>query len=132
MATRKKGKDKDKLLILATIIIVSLIIVFSWAFFSVFDSEELTKSTIAVIPIYGPLTVYGQSGGLLGGGTAGVEDTIELIEEVEKDSTVKAIIFEINSPGGTVVASKELADAIKATNKPTVAWLREVAASGGY
>lgn len=45
---------------------------------------------------------------------------------------VKAIIFEINSPGGAVVASKEIADAIKKCKIPTVAWIRDVGASGAY
>ena len=45
---------------------------------------------------------------------------------------IKAIIFEINSPGGSAVASEEIANAIKRTNKTTVAWIREVGASGGY
>ena len=131
MATKKR-KDRDKLLVLGAIIFVIIIMAASWIIFSAYDSEDLTKPTIAVIPITGQLTVYGQDGGLLGGGTIGVEDTIEIIKEVEKDPTVKAIIFEINSPGGTVVASEELAAAVKATEKPTVAWMREVAASGGY
>ena len=45
---------------------------------------------------------------------------------------VKAIIFEINSPGGTVVGSRDISAEIEACSKPTVAWLREVAASGAY
>jgi len=38
----------------------------------------------------------------------------------------------INSPGGTVVASKEIADAVKKVDKPVVALIREVGASGAY
>ena len=40
--------------------------------------------------------------------------------------------MEINSPGGSAVASEEIANAVKKTNKTTVAWIREVGASGGY
>ncbi len=54
------------------------------------------------------------------------------IEKAERDSSVKAIVFEINSPGGTIVASEAISQAIKDAKKPTVAWLGETAASGGY
>lgn len=45
---------------------------------------------------------------------------------------VKAIIFEINSPGGAVLPSKEIADAIATCEAHTVAWVRDLAASGAY
>jgi len=45
---------------------------------------------------------------------------------------LKALILEINSPGGAVVASKEIADAVKAAKPATVAWIRDVGASGAY
>ena len=40
--------------------------------------------------------------------------------------------MEINSPGGSAVASEEIANAVKKTNKTTVAWIREAGASGAY
>ena len=45
---------------------------------------------------------------------------------------VRALIFEINSPGGSVLPSKEIADCVKALKTPTVAWVRDLAASGAY
>jgi protease IV len=48
------------------------------------------------------------------------------------DHGVRALLFEINSPGGSVLPSKEIADAVKALKIPTVAWVRDMAASGGY
>lgn len=49
-----------------------------------------------------------------------------------QDHGVRALIFEINSPGGSVLPSKEVADCIKSLRTPTVAWVRDLAASGGY
>jgi protease IV len=49
-----------------------------------------------------------------------------------ENHNVRALMFEINSPGGSVLPSKEIADAIKALKIPTVAWVRDMAASGGY
>ncbi|MBS3105964.1 signal peptide peptidase SppA [Candidatus Woesearchaeota archaeon] len=59
-------------------------------------------------------------------------DAVELIEKADKNPNIKAIILEINSPGGSAVASEEIANAVRKTNKTTVAWIREVGASGGY
>lgn len=130
---KKKKKDKDKLLIFAIITVAAVALVISFIFIPEMDNgSDVIKPKIAIIPIQGAITVYGQSGGLLGSDTLGAQDITKLIKKADDDISVKAIILEINSPGGTVVASKEIADAVKATEKPTVAWMREVAASGGY
>jgi len=86
---------------------------------------------VAVIEVYGKISMSGVSNPL---GETDVEPRRirKMIEKAEKDRSVKAIVFDINSPGGSVVASEEIADAIKEVEKPTVAWLGEVAASGGY
>jgi protease IV len=45
---------------------------------------------------------------------------------------IRALVFEMNSPGGSVVPSKEIADCVSALKIPTVAWVRDLAASGAY
>ncbi len=57
-----------------------------------------------------------------------------ILEEVRADSTVKAVVLRVNSPGGSVVASEKIRaelDAIQAV-KPLVASYGDYAASGGY
>jgi protease-4 len=56
------------------------------------------------------------------------------LERIASDDTIEALILEIDSPGGTVVGSEILYDEIRrvAADKPVVAVLRTVAASGGY
>ena len=57
------------------------------------------------------------------------------IEEAINDASIKAIIIEINSPGGSAVASSEIVEAIKKArenNKFVVALIREQATSGAY
>ena len=63
---------------------------------------------------------------------ASSQDIVELVEEADENPAIKAIIFEINSPGGSPVASEEIADAILKTNKTTVAWIRDIGTSGAY
>ena len=50
----------------------------------------------------------------------------------EKREAIKEMVFEINSPGGTPFASKEIATCIENMDKPAIAWVREHAASGAY
>ena len=54
------------------------------------------------------------------------------IQEANEKPNIKAILIEINSPGGSVVASRSVAEAVKQSEKPTVCWLRDVATSGAY
>lgn len=60
------------------------------------------------------------------------EDIIKQIEEANRRPDVKAIVLYIDSPGGEVIASREIYEAAKASKKPVVAYLRNVAASGAY
>lgn len=58
------------------------------------------------------------------------------IDHAENDSNVKAIILRIDSPGGEVGASDQIHYYIsrfkQRTNKPVLAFMQSVAASGGY
>lgn len=56
------------------------------------------------------------------------------LKDVLKDDRVKALIVDINSPGGTVVGSEELFRELRAiaAKKPVVAVMGTLAASGGY
>ena len=61
-------------------------------------------------------------------------DIIEQLNNLDDDENVKGLITVINSPGGTYVGSKEIHESIKNLSKkiPTVAYMREMATSGGY
>ena len=61
-------------------------------------------------------------------------DILEQLKDLDNDQNVKGLITIINSPGGTYVGSKEIHESIKILSKkiPTVAYMREMATSGGY
>jgi len=67
--------------------------------------------------------------------TAELADKIlEKLVTAETEKKYVGVMLEVNSPGGSVVASQEIYDmveALKAT-KPVVVYMREVAASGAY
>lgn len=58
----------------------------------------------------------------------------EILAKIAADDDVKALIVWIDSPGGTVVGSEVLFEAIRrvAEHKPVVAQMNAMAASGGY
>lgn len=87
------------------------------------------EADIAIISLEGEI-VDGKGGpGQIGGSSAS-----ELVRQARKDSTIKAIVLRVNSPGGSALASDliwrevELAKAVK----PVVVSMGDVAASGGY
>ena len=57
-----------------------------------------------------------------------------VIADVRKDSTIKAVVFRVNSPGGSVFASDQIKHEIDLLlkDKPVVASYGNYAASGGY
>lgn len=61
-------------------------------------------------------------------------DRLQTLEDAMDDSSVKALIVYINSPGGTVVGGENLHYALKtfAARKPVVAVMGDLATSAGY
>lgn len=49
-----------------------------------------------------------------------------------KSPAVKAIVLRVDSPGGTVAASQEMAEYVKRAEKPVVVSVGDLCASGGY
>jgi protease-4 len=93
-------------------------------------------SQIALIEGAGEINEGSAGGGLFGGETvmAG-DDVARAIRQASKDSSVKAILLRVDSPGGSVTASDQILDAVKkAQGKgiPVVVSMGAVAASGGY
>lgn len=81
---------------------------------------KLSQNHIARINISGLIT--------------GDEDTLQLVRDVAKAELAKALIVRIDSPGGTTSGSEALFEELRkvAKDKPVVAVMDTVAASGGY
>jgi len=110
-----------------TIILISIILLI----FIVFFINKIPKqSQIAIIPIQG--TILSQSSSFFPEQEAISSTIISYIEKADKNPQVKGILLEINSPGGTVLASKEIAQAVKNTKKPTIALIKDIGTSGAY
>ncbi len=88
-----------------------------------------TRDRIAVI--YGSGTIVQGSGS---NRIIGSDRIAGAIREARKDETVKAIVFRINSPGGSALASDVILREVRlaAEEKPVIASMGDLAASGGY
>jgi len=72
---------------------------------------------------------------LLGSGTVGSDSVIHAFRLAEHDPDVRAILFRIDSPGGSAVAAESIWNEVKAARaagKPVVVSMGGVAGSGGY
>ncbi|MBT3282424.1 signal peptide peptidase SppA [archaeon] len=119
-------------------ILLTLFIISSLAsmFFGSGNDDESTisdnKANVAIIPVKGVIMVEGNSNPLGGTSVASSDRIIKEINKAKNSPNIKAIIFEINSPGGGGVASDEVGQAIKESNLTTVSVIREMGTSGAY
>ena len=93
------------------------------------DENKKVKDKIAVIYADGEINMSGNPDNAIIG-----EVLARRLKKLEQDSTVKAVVFRVNSPGGSVQASEIINRAmlnLKAV-KPVIASYGEYAASGGY
>ncbi|MCD8139667.1 MAG: signal peptide peptidase SppA [Planctomycetaceae bacterium] len=87
--------------------------------------------TLAVVTVHGPITGNGSS--LDGTGSLGYVS--QQLRAAARSSAVKAVILQIDSPGGGLTASDLLhheVELLRRRGKPVIAWSGSTMASGGY
>lgn len=86
------------------------------------------KNRIAVIYADGEIVMEGSSDNIVGPKLAAT------IEKVRKDRKVKAVVFRVNSPGGSAQAAESIRRSIEMLkkDKPVIVSFGDYAASGGY
>jgi protease IV len=94
--------------------------------------DNKSSQKIAVIPVQGEI-----SGSADGSGFSMVSIIKEQLRLATDDKEVKAVILKVDSPGGEVLASDEIAGAIRKfekgpDGKPVIVSMGSLAASGGY
>ena len=60
------------------------------------------------------------------------DDVLEYLRTASENDAIKGVILDIESGGGYPVPSEEIANAVAEVGKPSVAWVRQIAASGAY
>lgn len=94
---------------------------------------EITPNGVAVISIFGVITKNPSFWGFLFGGTSSVEAGIQLKDALDNPS-VEGTLLNIDSPGGTVDGTQELAELVFSSRgrKPIVAFTDGMMASAAY
>jgi protease-4 len=87
------------------------------------------KGNIAVVYAVGTIVSGKSSEGNMGSNTI-----VKAINKANKDSTIKAVVLRVNSPGGSALASDVIWRSLEKTkeNKPVIVSMGDLAASGGY
>ncbi|HLW10108.1 MAG TPA: signal peptide peptidase SppA, partial [Fermentimonas sp.] len=89
---------------------------------------QKTGNTIAIL--------YANGNIISGNGSTGIQDKymVSEIEKLRKDKDIKAVVFRVNSGGGSAYASEQIWKAIGdlKEEKPVVVSMGDLAASGGY
>jgi len=112
---------------LGFVLLLLLIVVFTHL-----SGKGIFGKCVGVVTIDGEITVEGEEAGVFSLGKPGSEEIAKTIEKLNKRDDIGAVVIVVNSPGGSVVGTREIYSAVKELKKPKVAYLREVAASGGY
>lgn len=93
------------------------------------DDEGLSDNEIAVVYASGQIVESGGDSPVISG-----KKYASVIREARKDDDIKAIVFRVNSPGGSALASDMIWREVKLASKekPVIVSMGNVAASGGY
>lgn len=89
---------------------------------------------VGVIEVNGTIT-GSSSGGLMGGYSANAMELMETIRQAGKRQDIKVVVLRIDSPGGSAVASQEIAlelDRLREQGKKVITSMGDTCASGGY
>lgn len=89
---------------------------------------------VAVVYASGAINVGRSSRSAFGGESLGSDTLVKAINDAAEDSSIKAIVLRVDSPGGSALASDLMWHAIEnaKAKKPVVVSMSDVAASGGY
>lgn len=92
------------------------------------------RPKIGVVPVHGGI-VTGRGAAGVGGSRVGADLVDEQLRRAMHDDDIRAVILDVDSPGGSAVASDFIRRAVlrlRESGTPVVARMGAVAASGGY
>ena len=97
-----------------------------------FAPRTSIENGVGVLEISGVLAYRPDLGDLIFDGFEDSAEVLSAFERLNADPEARAIVLNVNSPGGFSVGGAEIADAIRASSKPTVTWSGGVMCSLAY
>lgn len=101
------------------------------SFSSQSDDGYVVQDGVALITVDGILAKKMNLFTAICGGMT-TEALVDAVNQADADPAVHSIVFPIDSPGGEVDGTQQLANAIAACSKPTLAWVDGMACSAAY
>lgn len=105
-------------------------------FYETVIEEGNMNERVALLTVNGVIQDTGSTGSLFATETYNHQFFLEQLEQAKTDDSVKAIVLQVNSPGGGVVESaqiyKEIREIQEEAGKPVYVSMGSMAASGGY
>lgn len=120
--------DKGKILVIG-LIIVSVLAVVALPFITEDKKSYSGEDLVAVIYLNG--TIQESQAGVFSG-VISPHLVRSQLEKVAADTSIRGAVIRVESPGGSIAASQEIASLIRNFEKPIVISMGDTAASGGY
>jgi len=92
-----------------------------------FSDTNIPAGSVAVIPIRSEILKYDQPCG-----PRGTQSILTDVKSADQNPNIKSIVLVVDSPGGQVTGTDLLAEAIKNSTTPIVAYIEGMAASAAY
>lgn len=132
---KKEAKKRNPIITVIWILVILFLVSYvSASMIKIFigDASSVSNGNVALIPISGVILSEDYGTFPPSGGVASSLTIVEMLKKAEANPNIDAVVLQINSPGGSPVATDEIASEIKLLKKPVVAMIREMGASGGY
>jgi len=98
------------------------------------DVPRMSKDKIAILYAEGGIVSDAEEGLYSSGEVITAKAYVKELKKLQKDSSVKAVVFRVNSGGGSAYASDQIWHSLRelSKEKPVIASFGSAAASGGY
>ena len=115
-----EGKEKSSVAAIVGILVFFFIVFFmvAGAVFAMVSGGEPEGEQLGVVEVTGTIE--------------SADSTVRALQDFSDDEMIRGVLVRINSPGGTVSASQEIVEAIRAVQKPVVISMGDMAASGAF
>jgi len=123
-----------KKIVVISLIVLALLTVAVLPFWggSGLGRELMRSAEDRIVVIYLTGVIQESSGGGFLSGAITPRYVQNQLEKAEADAEIKGIVLRVESPGGSIAASQEIAALIRNFSKPVVVSMADMAASGGY
>jgi protease-4 len=126
------GREVAGAVMRATVVVLTIVVILI-SISTLYEVESGISDgscNIAVLPVEGAILPYY---GLADFDLVITPEVVEaFMDAAENEPSIDAVLIEINSPGGTPVASQRIAERFRNSSLPVVGLVGDIGASGGY